>query len=122
MTRTNGSPLMEELKPSEPGAEETTALVTNSDTTSESMLPLLSDHTLELTKTESDGTLDQEETSETTDRNVSMFMVTPTLTKDTLSSTTATMVLTKPGGLIKDTSHGQDNHSKMESDSKSDQE
>jgi len=74
------------------------------------MLLLPSDHTLELTRTESDGTQVQEETSETTDRNVSMFTENPTLIKDMLSITTATTVSTKPGGLTKEPSNGQDNH------------
>jgi len=59
---------------------------------SESALLLPSDNTEVTTPKESDGTLDQEETSETTDLNVLMFMETPTLTTDMLSSGTATMV------------------------------
>lgn len=65
MIRSNGGPLMLEPRPSDHGLEETMLLLTKEDKDSESMLPLLLDNTLDTTLKESNGTVDQEETSET---------------------------------------------------------
>lgn len=98
MIRDNGGPSIQEPKPSEPGQEEAIALVTNSVKTSTSMLLLPLDHTEEPTKIELDGTHREDKTSKTMERNALMSTETTTLTRDTLSITTATMVTTKPGG------------------------
>lgn len=71
---------------------------------------------------ESDGTQPQEETSKTTEENVLLFTVHPTLIKDTLLSGTVKTVFIWLGGSIKDSSNGQDNHSEMELNSKSEPE
>lgn len=120
MTTDSGSLSTPELKLSEPGQREVTALLTNGEPVSELVSPLLLDHTEETTKIKLDGSLDQEETSETMDRNVSMFTVEVTLTTDISLSGTATMVSTKPGGSIKTTRNGQDNQLLMERSSNSD--
>jgi hypothetical protein len=94
-------------------------LPTNTDTNSELELLQPSDHTLDPTMIRSDGTQPQEETSKTTEENVLLFTVHPTLIKDTLPSGTVLTVFIWLGGSIKDSSNGQDNHSRMELDSKS---
>jgi len=70
-----------------------------------------------ITPSRSNGTLAQEETSETTVENASMFTVDQTPTTDMLSSGTATTVSTKPGSLTKPTSTGENNHFQMAEDS-----
>jgi len=79
-TTDNGGPSMTEPKLSELGLEETMSLLTNKDTNSELESLLLLDHGEVRTTRESDGTMEDTETSETMDKNVLMFMVDQTLT------------------------------------------
>jgi hypothetical protein len=79
-TTSNGGHSMTEPRPLELGLEETSLLPTNKDTHSELVLLLLSEFTETLTSRESDGTMEDTETSETTEENVWTFMVLLTLT------------------------------------------
>jgi len=79
-TRNNGGPSMTEPRPLDLGLEETSLLPTNKDTDSELVLLQLSEFTETLTTRESDGTMEDIETSETTEENVLTFMVLLTLT------------------------------------------
>jgi hypothetical protein len=107
---TNGSCSTQELKLLEHSPGELTALVTNLDKDSRSTLLLLSDHTLDSTRTRSDGTVEKDKTSKTTAESALMSTEEATLTRDTLSSTTAIRVSTRPGGLIKTKLSGHNNH------------
>jgi len=119
-TTSNGSPSMTELSQLEPGQRETTLLPTKLDnhSISEELPPL--DHGEMRTTKKQNGLEVNSEISRTMVRSALTFTVDQTPITDTLPTGTATMVLTKPGTSTKRASHTQDNHSRMELDSRSD--
>jgi hypothetical protein len=92
LATSNGGPSIPEPTPSEPGPRETMLLPTKEELDSELESPLLFFSTPVITLRKSNGTVDLEETSETTEVSASMFTVTLTLTTDTSSTGTATTV------------------------------
>jgi hypothetical protein len=84
LTTSNGSLSILELTPSEPGLEEPLLLETREVMVSESeLLQSLDNSVTTITPLDSDGKMDQEETSKTTVKNALMSMVDPTLITDT---------------------------------------
>jgi hypothetical protein len=79
-TTSNGGHSMTEPRPLELGQEETSLLPIKKDINSELVLLLLSEFTETLTTRESDGTMEDIETSETTEENVWKLLVPLTLT------------------------------------------
>ena len=117
----NGSSSIEELEPSELLREDHTFLLTDSEEATKLVKLLLSDHG-EVRSTKRVHSMEENtETLETMLRNVSMFTELEMLTTCTLSSGTATMVLTKPGTLTLKELDIQNNHITIILDSKSDQ-
>lgn len=117
----NGSPLMLELTLLEPGQRETSLLDTKEELHSE-RVPLLS---LEpsrpmTTPSDSDGFLEERETSKTMENNASTFPL--TLKTDTLPTGPATMVKTNHGSSTKLVRERLDHLLLMELNSESDQE
>jgi len=105
-------PTLDKLSPS--NKEEETGTTTTT--------PLLLDNSEVSGSKRSDGSMEVEETSEMSVLDASMFTETPTLTEDTFTGTSATMVQTKPGTSTKEDTTIQSNHLLLELSSKSSQE
>jgi len=123
-TTDNGSSSTGELEPSELELIETRQFPSNREEATGSTITtlLLLDHTEENLFNTSDGSTDLEEMSEIKVLDASMSTETPTQTTDTLSGTSATMVLTKLGTSTEEESDIQSNHLLQVSNSKSETE
>lgn len=113
----NGSSMMEELRPSEPGPRDLTSLPTTTTKSSTTTMQCL-DHTeAETTLFKSDGGIEDIETSRTMEENASHFKATTTPTIDTSIPTNAPTEPVNHGSSLKSERDPPDNHLLMEEDS-----